>query len=155
MTARASSEHVVTIGWARVEPARVGNGDYSRDHRWSFGTGTSIEASAAVEYGGNPTLPNPEEALVGAIASCHMLTFLAICARKGVVVERYDDHAVGILERNPEGRIAVSRVTLRPKIAFGEGTAVDDDALDALHAQAHRGCFIASSVKTEITIERA
>ncbi len=90
---------------------------------------------------------------MGALSSCHMLTFLAICAKKGIAVDHYDDDAEGVLEKNEEGRLAVTRTTLRPKVTFGEGVRVDAEALRKLHESAHRGCFIAASVKTVVTVE--
>jgi organic hydroperoxide reductase OsmC/OhrA len=146
------SEHEVTVRWGRGA-ARWDYESYVRDHEWSFGTGTTIAASAAQDFRGNASLPNPEEALVGALSSCHMLTLLAICARRGVVVESYEDHAVGHLEKNAAGRLAVTRVTLRPRIVFAEGHRPDAEALAALHEQSHRGCFIANSVTTVVEVK--
>lgn len=81
-----------------------------------------------------------------------MLTFLAICARKNIVVDDYQDDAVGYLEKNEKGKLAVTRVELRPKIAFSKDPPPPQE-LEKLHQQAHRGCFIASSVKTKIEIK--
>lgn len=148
------STHEATIVWER-NGADFRYETYVRDHAWTFGTGSSVKASAAPEYKGNATLMNPEEALVGALSSCHMLTFLAVAARKGFVVERYEDHAVGHLDKNAEGRLAVTRTTLRPRITYGGDKRPNADEERALHETAHRGCFIANSVKTEVTVEPA
>jgi organic hydroperoxide reductase OsmC/OhrA len=145
------SEHRAHITWRR-EGADFGYEAYGRDHDWRFGTGVSLRASAAAEYRGNPALPNPEEALVAALSSCHMLTFLALASRRGVVVDAYDDAAEGRLEKNAEGRLAVTRVTLRPRVRFG-GEPPDAATVASLHAQAHKGCFIANSVTTEVRVE--
>lgn len=142
------STHTARIVWEGGD-APFGYEEYSRDHRIEWGTGTSAQASSAPEYKGNPALPNPEELLVGALSSCHMLTFLAICARKNLHVSRYVDDAAGVLEKGANGRVQVTRVTLRPKVEF-VGEAPDREALDKLHAQAHRGCFIANSVSCEV-----
>jgi organic hydroperoxide reductase OsmC/OhrA len=144
------SEHKATIAWSR------GGRDftyeaYSRDHTWTFDGGVRVAASAAPAFLGNPALVDPEAAFVASVASCHMLTFLAIAARKRLVVESYEDAAVGHLEKNAEGRLAVTRVTLSPKIAFGAKTPAAEE-LAHLHEQAHANCFIANSVRTEITI---
>lgn len=112
-----------------------------------------VHACAAHEYRGDRSKPNPEEQLVAALSACHMLTFLAISARKGLIVDRYEDEAEGVLEKNAEGRLAVTRVTLRPRIAFGGEKAVDAATLAELHEASHRGCFIASSVRTVVTVE--
>lgn len=145
------SEHHASITWSRGERPFAYE-EYGRDHAMTFGTGTSITASAATEYRGNAALPNPEELYVAALSSCHMLTFLAICARKKIVVERYQDAAIGWLERPAGQPMHVTRVLLRPKVTFGS-VAPDAAALADLHAQAHRGCFIAQSVKTDVTVE--
>ncbi len=144
------SEHVATISWKRV-----GEGfdiqTYSRDHRWRFENGIEVNASAAPNYRGNPAYVDPESAFVASISSCHMLTFLAICARKRIVVNGYTDRANGHLERAPNGKFAMTRVELRPRIEF-EGTAPTPIELHALHEQSHADCFIASSVTTTITV---
>lgn len=147
------SQHEARLSWTRGQAAFTYE-TYVRDHRLELGSGSALDVSAAEEFKGNPRLTNPEELLVGALSSCHMLTFLAVAAKKGLAVERYEDHAVGVLER-PEGApMHVTRVTLRPKVTFS-GEAPDAATLEKLHAQAHRGCFIANSVKTEVTVERA
>lgn len=148
------STHRATVVWSRTSAVPAFEYEtYSRDHDWQFGGGSRLRASAASEYKGTPALPNPEEALVAAISSCHMLTFLAICARKGIAVDRYEDAAEGHLEKNAEGRLAITKTTLRPKVAFAAGVSVDGETLAKLHEAAHRGCFIANSVKTDVTIE--
>lgn len=144
------SNHTARIAW---QAAGQGSGyeQYSRDHRIEWGTGSSVSASAAPEYRGNPELPNPEELLVGALSSCHMLTFLAVCARKNTPVASYVDDATGVLERGENGRMQITRVTLRPRVEFA-GEPPDRATLVQLHAQAHRGCFIANSVTTQVDV---
>lgn len=146
------SSHHSTTHWSR-STADFSYDTYSRDHQLVLGAGTQVEASAAADYKGNAERTNPEELLVAALSSCHMLTFLAICAKKSLVVDRYDDAAEGQLEKGADGKLWVTRVTLRPRIVFAPGTTVDAATLTKLHESAHRGCFIASSVKTEVTVE--
>ncbi len=146
------STHEATISWKRTTDEFTYD-RYVRDHDWQFGTGSTVRASAASQYRGDASLPNPEEALVAAISSCHMLTFLAIAARRKFVVDRYDDHAVGHLEKNAKGVLAVTRTTLRPRIVFGGDRPPDAADIAQLHHEAHAGCFIANSVTTEITVE--
>jgi organic hydroperoxide reductase OsmC/OhrA len=146
------SIHRATAHWTRTT-SDFSYETYGRDHTLVFPGGARLEASAAPEYKGAAALPNPEELLVGALSSCHMLTFLAVCAKRGLVVERYDDEAEGHLEKDAHGRLAITRVTLRPQARFAEGVSVDADQLARLHESAHRGCFIASSVKTEVRVE--
>ena len=126
---------------------------YDRDHEVRWGSGQAAAASAAPEYLGSADRLNPEEALVGALSSCHMLTFLAIAANKKTPVERYEDAATGILAKNAEGRLAVTEVVLRPMVRFVPGVEVSPEQLDKLHAAAHRGCFIAQSVRTAVRVE--
>ena len=146
------SDHLASVRWSRATPDFQYD-TYDRAHTWRSGTGVEVPASAAVEFKGDPTRMNPEEGLVAALSSCHMLTFLAIAARKGLVVDRYEDDAVGVLEKEG-GKLWVTRVTLRPRVVFG-GAAPDAAALAHLHEQAHNNCFIANSVKTQVTVEPA
>jgi organic hydroperoxide reductase OsmC/OhrA len=144
------SEHVVDVSWSRGEHEFTYD-TYSRDHEWRFDGGITVPGSANPAYLGSPGPVDPEEAFVAAISSCHMLTFLAIAAKKRLVVDSYDDHAVGVMAKNEAGRIAVTAVTLHPTIVWaGETPAAD--VLDRLHHLAHRECFIANSVTTEITV---
>lgn len=145
------SEHRATIRWRRATPG-FGYEEYSRDHGWSFDGGAEVRASAAPAYRGSPAGVDPEEALVAALSSCHMLTFLAIASRKGWVVDSYEDEAVGHLEKNTQGKLAVTRVALRPKIGFG-GKAPSAEELAALHQRAHQECFIANSVRAQVAVE--
>lgn len=112
-----------------------------------------MQASAAPAYLGNPNLVDPEEAFVASLSSCQMLTFLAIAAKKKFVLDEYVDEATGYMEKNAEGRLAITRVTLRPRLKFsGEKQPTAHEIEETNHA-AHEQCFIANSVKTEITIE--
>ncbi|MGH7232248.1 MAG: OsmC family protein [Nitrospiraceae bacterium] len=118
-----------------------------------FEGGVRVPASAAPSYRGNPAHVNPEEGFVAALSSCHMLTFLAVAAKKRFVVDRYSDQAVGFLEKNQKGKLAITRVILHPQVAFGGTTLPTPEQIAALHEQAHSGCFIANSVTTEVTVE--
>ncbi|HVE12357.1 MAG TPA: OsmC family protein [Elusimicrobiota bacterium] len=145
------SEHKASIRWRRETPG-FGYEEYNREHSWSFDAGIQVGASAAPAYKGKPDRVDPEEAFVAAMSSCHMLTFLAIASRKRLVVESYEDDAVGQLEKNEAGKLAVTRCVLRPRVAFS-GTQPSKEELAKLHEQAHQNCFIASSVRTAIAIE--
>ena len=112
-----------------------------------------MQASAAPAYLGNPKLVDPEEAFVASLSSCQMLTFLAIAAKKKFVLDEYVDEAVGHMEKNAEGKLAITRVTLKPRLKFsGDKQPTGEELKDMNHA-AHEQCFIANSVKTEVTIE--
>lgn len=146
------SQHQVILSWQR-ESSDFTYLTYNRDHRWTFDGGTEVRASASPGFLGNPSCVDPEEAFIAALASCHMLTFLAVAAKKRFIVDRYDDQPVGHLERIPEGRYALTRITLKPRIVFGRGRAPSPDQLRQMHEVAHHQCFIANSVKTEVDIE--
>jgi len=145
------SEHKANVVWAR-NGADFGYKTYPRDHTWRFDNGVAVPASAAPAYLGNPQRVDPEGGFVAALSSCHMLTFLALASNKGFVVDSYEDAAVGHLEKNPNGKLAVTRVELNPKIVYS-GTKLPTQAdLDWLHDKAHRECFIANSVTTAVTV---
>ena len=148
------SEYRVTVSWERTS-ASFTYEEYNREHTWSFDAGIRVKASAAPTFRGRTDCVDPEEALVAALSSCHMLTFLAIASRKRLVVDAYEDAAVGFLEKNSRGKLAVTRVVCRPRIRFGGPEVPSGDQLMKLHDQAHRDCFIANSVLTEVTIEPA
>ncbi len=145
------SEHKATIHWQR-KTEDFNYKTYDRTHDVTFSGGTLIQASAAPEYMGNKALANPEELMVAALSSCHMLTFLAMAALKNLVVDNYIDDAVGVLGKNAEGKMALTQVTLRPKITFS-GTQPDAQTLHQLHEKAHSNCFIANSVTTKVDVE--
>jgi organic hydroperoxide reductase OsmC/OhrA len=145
------SDHRIALSWSRATPS-FDPASYNRGHAVTFKNGQQLAMSAALAYRGDAEMVDPEEAFVASLASCHMLTFLAIAAKGGFVVDAYADDAVGHLERNAEGRMSMTRVHLRPRIVFS-GTAPDDAAFHAMHEKAHENCFIANSVKTEVTTE--
>ena len=148
------SEHKATIVWAR-NGADFGYKTYPRDHAWRFDNGIEIPGSAAPAYLGNPDRVDPEGAFVAALASCHMLTFLALASNRGFVVDSYEDCAVGHLGKNANGKMAVIRIDLRPQITFSGAKLPAQADLDWLHDKAHKECFIANSVNTEVTVAAA
>ena len=93
---------------------------------------------------------NPEEAFVAALASCHMLFFLWIAARRGFVVERYRDDASGVLDRDSDGHPAMTEITLSPQVAFAGDRRPSLDEHQAMHHEAHELCFLARSLKTAV-----
>jgi organic hydroperoxide reductase OsmC/OhrA len=145
------SEHRAHIAWRRTAHEFTPE-TYPRDHEWRFPGGSLVAASSAPEFKGNPERVNPEESFTAALASCHMLTFLALAAKRKLTVDHYEDDPVGTLARNAEGRTAMTQVVLRPRIRFG-GEAPSPEALALLHEQAHKHCFIANSVLTEVVVE--
>jgi organic hydroperoxide reductase OsmC/OhrA len=146
----AVSEHVVDVSWSRGEHEFTYQ-SYSRDHTWTFDGGDTVTASANPAYLGSETAVDPEEAFVAALSACHMLTFLAIAAKKRLVVNTYNDRAVGVMAKNEAGRLAITTVTLSPRIVFA-GAEPDPTTLDQMHHLAHEQCFIANSVTTKVTV---
>jgi organic hydroperoxide reductase OsmC/OhrA len=146
------SEHKATIDWKRETPDFAYE-TYNRDHDWSFDAGITVRASASPAYRGSESCVDPEEAFVASLSSCHMLTFLAIAARNGFVVDGYHDEAVGVLGKDAAGRLAVTKVTLRPQVTFGGYKTPSPEELRQLHDQAHHTCFIANSVKTDVAAQ--
>ena len=129
---------------------------YSRAHHWSFDGGQTVLASSSpsvvrVPFS-DPAGIDPEEALVASLSSCHMLTFLYYAAKSGFAVLRYEDNAEGVMAKNGQGRMAITRVTLKPLVTFKDKQPSRAE-LDHLHHVAHEECFIANSVKTEIICE--
>ena len=146
------SEHKVYLSW-KNEGEDFSYKTYDRTHLWKFEGGTIIEASAAPDYLGRSELANPEEAFAASLASCHMLTFLAIASMKKYTVAMYEDNAVAMLGKNEKLKMAVTTVYLRPNIIFKGDNIPDKTIVDEMHHRAHQECFISNSVLTEIVIE--
>lgn len=144
-----------TVEWTLQEDEDAFlKGRYGRGHTVSFAEHV-VPATASRHVVGKWAAPgavDPEEMLVASLSNCHMLTFLHVARLRGFVVTRYRDAAEGVMERNAEGRMAVTRVTLRPEITYA-GKRPTDSERDAMHHEAHEECFIANSVKTEVTVE--
>jgi organic hydroperoxide reductase OsmC/OhrA len=148
------SIHHATTEWRRGDAA-FEIGKYSRAHRIEFGSSVELTGNAAKENlpQGAPYAPgaDPEQLFVASLSACHMLWFLGLASKKKLVVNRYVDKAEGVLEKNSEGRMAMTRVTLRPAVEF---SAPPSTALLAeLHHEAHERCFIANSVSTQVGVE--
>ena len=150
------SQYVATISWQRGEQSFLDD-DYSRAHEWTFDGGLTVPASASPEIVPLPKSVaenvDPEEAFVASLSSCHMLFFLSLAARKGITVDQYIDVATGTMEKRADGKIAMTRVTLRPEAVYSGNVIPHLEQLEALHHRAHEMCFIANSVRTEIVVE--
>ena len=149
------AEHKAIIRWAHSNGEFL-KGRYSREHTWSFDGGMTVKASPSPSVVphpySNPDHVDPEEAYVASIASCHMLTFLHVASRAGFEVDSYEDEAVGVMTKNERGVPWVSSVVLRPQIVYAGEKRPSPEDVQRLHHAAHDGCFIANSVKTEITV---
>jgi organic hydroperoxide reductase OsmC/OhrA len=150
------SSHTATISWKRTGPDFL-KGNYSREHTWAFDGGLVIPASPSPsvvrEPYSNPANVDPEEAFVAAISSCHMLSFLYVASRHGFQVDSYQDDAKGLMAKNAKGVPWVSSVVLHPRIEYSGDRTPTPSQVKELHHQAHEECFIANSVRTEVTVE--
>ncbi|HET9957793.1 MAG TPA: OsmC family protein [Polyangiaceae bacterium] len=148
------SEHKAWVEW-QLADGDFSAGQYSREHTWRFDGGLSVPASPSpsvvrVPYS-NPAHVDPEEAFVASISSCHMLTFLYLASRRGFVVTRYADEAVGRMTKNERRVPWVSSVELHPEIEYGTPRPTPEEETE-LHHAAHAECFISNSVKTDIRV---
>ena len=150
------STYTATIRWSRGDAPDFARGQYSRAHEWTFDGGHVMKASASPHVvpapWNDPAGVDPEEAFVASLSSCHMLFFLDFARRAGFMIETYVDEAEGVLEKRADGKMAMTRVTLRPNITWG-GDPPGEAALADLHHRAHEACFIANSVTTEVQVE--
>ncbi len=146
------SEHHASVRWTRTS-SDFGYETYNRAHDVTFKSGAIVlPSSAAPAFRGDADRVDPEEAFVASLSACHMLTFLAICARKRLTVDLYADDAVGFMEKGSNGKLWVSRVTLHPRVSFAPGTSVSAAQLEEIHHLSHEECFIANSVKTDVSV---
>jgi organic hydroperoxide reductase OsmC/OhrA len=144
----------MTVRWSQ-ENARFVDGRYSRAHVWEFDGGAVVPASSSPHVvpvpQSDPTAVDPEEAFVAALASCHMLWFLSIAAKRGFYVRAYRDQAEGTMAAGRDGRLRMTTVTLRPHVTFTPAKLPTEDVVREMHEAAHHECFLASSVTTELT----
>jgi organic hydroperoxide reductase OsmC/OhrA len=150
------STYTATIRWSRGRAENFAKGQYSRAHEWAFDGGEVVPASASPHIVPAPWSDaagvDPEEAFIASLSSCHMLFFVDFARRDDWLVDTYVDEAEGVLEKRGDGRMAMTRVTLHPRIAWG-GTPPDEAAIADLHHRAHKACFIANSVTTEVMVQ--
>ena len=147
-----------TVSWNRGDQGFVDN-RYSRAHEWAFDGGLRIPASSSPSIVPLPMSMaanvDPEEALVAATSSCHMLFFLRIAAKRGFIVDGYVDSAIGVMAKDSDGKAAITRITLRPKIVFSGALQPAPGELEAMHHESHDQCYIANSIKADVIVEAA
>jgi organic hydroperoxide reductase OsmC/OhrA len=146
--------YTADITWRLADGEDFLRGRYSRGHTISFDGGITVPASASPHVVGKWAVAaaiDPEEMLVAALSSCHMLAFLHVARDAGFTVSSYRDRAEGVMEEIAPGRQAVTKVALHPHIEWA-GAAPDKAKLDQMHHDAHQACFIANSVKTDVTV---
>ena len=150
------STYTAKVSWKSGSDEAFANNRYSRAHEWMFDGGITVPASSSVHSVRPPysveEAVDPEEALVAAAASCHMLSFLWVVSKKGFVVESYEDNAVGEMAKNERGNEWISKITLDPKIVWGERKPTGEE-LAEMHHTAHEQCYIANSIKSEIIVK--
>jgi organic hydroperoxide reductase OsmC/OhrA len=150
------SRYIATIRWSRKSEEPFLDGRYSRAHRWRFDGGAEIPASSSPSVVrppfSDPAGVDPEEALVAALSSCHMLFFLDFAKQAKFVVDFYEDEAEGLMEKGADGRVRMTKTILRPLIRFA-GETPGAEQLASIHHKAHAACYISNSVTTEVTVE--
>jgi organic hydroperoxide reductase OsmC/OhrA len=145
------------VTWKRDPNAKFTDQRYSRRHEWAFDGGVSVPASSSpfvvpVPMSAKEAV-DPEEALVASASACHMLWFLYAAAKRGFVIDAYVDDAAGTMAKDAAGRTAMTRIALRPRITFSGEKRPSESDLHELHEIAHKECFIANSLKTEVVVE--
>ena len=146
------SEHRINLEWSRGDGAFARSG-YNKEHLIHYAGGQTLRGAPSTDFGGDDAHADPEQLLLSALSSCHMLTFLAVCANRGYIVDNYLDDAVAELGKNADGKNAVIKATLAPKVAFSGDKQPTTEEYAALHARAHAACFIANSVKTQVDVK--
>jgi organic hydroperoxide reductase OsmC/OhrA len=151
------SEYFAKVHWKRALNESYVDNKYSRAHEWTFDGGATIQASSSPHI---VPLPysiaenvDPEEAFIASLSSCHMLFFLSVAAREKYVVDSYEDNAIGLMEKGCDGKISMTKVTLKPHAKFSGNRKPTMPQLEAMHHQSHEQCFIANSVKTNVDIK--
>ncbi len=151
------STYTAKITWKSDSPNTFTKNRYTRGHTWEFDGGVTVPASSSSHAVRVPfsveAAVDPEEALVAAASSCHMLSFLWVAAKAGFNVESYEDNAVGEMATTPDGKQWISTITLDPQIAWTGDKVPTADELAAMHHEAHEICYIANSIKSEIVIK--
>lgn len=150
------SKYTAKITWKADSPESFAKNQYTRGHTWSFDGGIEVPASSSPHAVRVPfsveAAVDPEEALVAAASSCHMLSFLWVASQKGFVAESYEDNAVGEMTTSDEGKQWVSKITLDPQISWSGDKIPTDEDLAAMHHEAHEICYIANSIKSEVVV---
>jgi len=150
------SNYTATIRWSRKSGEPFLDGRYSRAHKWAFDGGAEVAASSSpsvvrVPFS-DPAGVDPEEALVASLSSCHMLFFLDFAKQAGFVVDAYEDAAGGVMEKGADGRVRMTRVTLRPAPRFSGEKQPSEAEIAEINHKAHEACYIANSVTAELVV---
>jgi organic hydroperoxide reductase OsmC/OhrA len=146
----------VRVTWEKNSAEKFTDLKYHRLHKWIFDGGDELKASSSPHSVPLPysdeSAADPEEAFIASVSSCHMLFFLSIAAAQKFTIESYLDDAEGFMERIDNGEMALTRIILKPKIVFSGPDIPDSSQIDKIHQSAHKKCYIANSIKSEIVI---
>lgn len=145
------SNLAIELHWHRAGP-EFQPGKYAAEHTVRYNNSHEVQVDAAPDWGGRPEHTNPEQALASALSSCHMMTFLALCAKADWPVASYHDYAEAHLGKNAKGQMSVTRIDLHPVVRFDTGFGIDAEALAQMHDRAHRYCFIANTLAESVEI---
>ena len=145
------ADRSLSLEWSRTTPS-FNYDSYSRNHIVRFGDGGAVCSSSAPEFHGDPRCLDPEQAFVMSLASCHLLTFLAIASKKGYTVDKYIDKSAAELGKNKQGKSAIVKVELRPAVTFSGEKIPSLEEFNALHDRAHRGCIVANTIDGNVAI---
>ena len=149
-------KYTATVLWRKKPDESFTDNKYSRKHTWLFDGGLELTASSSPHVVPVPMSDehalDPEESFVASLSACHMLFFLSLAAADNYIVESYEDNAEGIMDKNDKGKMAMTVVSLKPKISFSGVNIPSDEQINTLHELAHEKCYIANSVKTTINI---
>ena len=144
-------KYVINIEWKKVGED-FSYEKYNRHHNIFLSGNQTVKNSASPEFFGNADMTNPEELLASALASCHMLTFLAVTSKSGYIIDSYACKAEAFMGKNAEGRMSVTEISLTPAIIFDGEKQPTNEQLKSLHDKAHKNCFIAQSLQTKVNI---
>ncbi len=149
--------YTAKITWKSDSPESFANNQYTRGHTWEFDAGVTVPASSSPHSVRVPfsveAAVDPEEALVAAASSCHMLSFLWVASKADFVVDSYEDDAVGEMATNDEGKQWISKITLDPQIVWSGHKVPTAEELEHMHHEAHEICYIANSIKSEVVVK--
>lgn len=148
------SIHEAEINWYR-QPHSADANTYSRNHVVTLSGNQKLDVSASVEFKGDRNCADPEQMLVSAVSSCHMLFFLAIAELKGFCVESYEDNPQGFLEKSSKGGMEVTRIIMTPKVVFSGNKRPDQAVISKIHKSAHKNCFIRNSITASVEINNS
>jgi len=142
----------IDLAWQRLDP-ELNFREYSTEHTIKYNDLYEVQFDAAPEWGGNPLNTNPEQALAASLSSCHMMTFLALASKVKWPVASFTDSAESFIDKDPNGKVCISRIELNPVVEFDAGFEVSAKELAEMHDRAHRYCFVANSLADHVEVK--